>query len=129
MRYFRRCLLMITGYFICTFFYSCGGATRPQVQFEQVLIDMGDVKRGDSALSTFLFTNNTSKKMRIAQVITDCGCTVSSFDSAYIENGARGRVILKYLNYSDSGLIKKSAIVKFENDTSYHLLTIKGNGL
>lgn len=128
MRYLSRFLLLITGCWGCTFFYSCGGTTRPQVQFEQVLIDMGKVKQGDSALSTFLFTNKTNKKMRIAQVITDCGCTVSSFDSAYIENGSRGRVILKYHNYSDSGLIKKSAIVKFENDTTYHLLTIKGNG-
>jgi Protein of unknown function (DUF1573) len=109
-------------------FWGCSESQPPQsVLFENTVINVGNVKPGDSITVKFSFTNKAKQKIQIDTVVPDCSCTVFNFMHEPIESGQKGEVSLKYRNFSDSGFFQKSAVVKFKQDTSTYVITMAGN--
>lgn len=63
----------------------------PKVEFKKAFVDLGEVKRGDTALVNYEFTNTGSADLNI-EVVTACKCTDLQWPRRAIKPGESGKI-------------------------------------
>ena len=82
------------------------------VQFEQDLIELGKVTKGDKVKSEFVFTNISDQEIEIDMVST-CDCTEAKWTYGKIKPGEKGKIRFTF----DSS--KKDDVVPIELDVYF----------
>ena len=99
----------------------------PQITFEKLTHDYGDIKKGADGQCVFIFKNSGSAPLIISKVMNSCGCIVPSWPKDPIAPGETAKILVKY-DTKRVGRISKSLTVisNAENDPSV-VIRIIGN--
>ncbi|MBU0488767.1 MAG: DUF1573 domain-containing protein [Bacteroidetes bacterium] len=100
----------------------------PEISFEKLVHDYGDVNKGDDGTCEFKFTNTGKEPLILSNVRSSCGCTVPSWPREPILPGKSSSIKVKY-NTTRIGIINKNVTVNSNGKNSTVVLTIKGNVL
>ncbi len=101
----------------------------PEIEFEKVVHDYGDVPYGGNGKCEFRFTNTGNEPLLIQKPKTSCGCTVAGWPAEPILPGESQVLEVKY-NTNKSGNFNKTVTVTsnaVKNSTV--VLRIKGRVL
>jgi hypothetical protein len=101
-------------------------APGPEIKFEKLVHDFGQVAPGTNSTYKFKFTNTGKSSLRIGKIRCSCGCTVAKLPKAVYAPGESGAVEVSYKVGSVSGSSRKTCTVP-SNDTKKPkvILTVK----
>jgi len=71
---------------------SAEAESRPKIQFEKTILDIGHVVEGESIPGKFTFRNTGAAVLEIQQPETSCGCTVASVKPERLKPGEKGEI-------------------------------------
>lgn len=83
----------------------------PEIQFEQLNYDFGNVEYGGNCDVEFRFTNTGNEPLIIQKPKTSCGCTASSWPKEPILPGASDSIKVTYKTTTKVGNFNKSVTV------------------
>jgi hypothetical protein len=89
----------------------------PKLTFDKVTHDFGDVNPGSANAYIFTFTNNGNDILKITDVNSTCGCTVSKLPKTEYAPGESGQLAIGYLAGDQLGQTTKQLYVH-SNDSS-----------
>jgi hypothetical protein len=100
----------------------------PYVEFERLILDMGDVPwTGKTLEYRFPFLNTGAEPLVINSVKTDCGCVGSEYEDDPVPPGGSGTVVLKYQVTAGQGaFLHKAAVVT--NCKDIPIITLEAAG-
>jgi hypothetical protein len=100
--------------------------SRP-LQFREESFDFGTViEQGGPVMHEFLFTNNSSRPVKIVTVQASCGCTTPDWSKDPIGSGKTGFIQASYNPKGRPGYFNKSLTVTTDIDSNPIILQIKG---
>jgi len=97
-------------------------------KFKTETIDLGKIQQGNPTTAAFSVLNIGTEPLIIEQANPTCGCTISDYTKAPIENGKMGEIKATY-NAANIGAFEKHLTVKFAGTTEVKSITIKGEVL
>ena len=83
----------------------------PEIEFEQLNHDFGNVEYGGKCEVEFKFTNTGNEPLVIQKPKTSCGCTASSWPKEPILPGASESIVVTYKTTTKVGNFSKSVTV------------------
>ena len=102
-------------------------ASLARITFAELIHDFGQIKRGEAASHSFIFTNTGTETLLITEVRPGCGCTTAGAWDKEVAPGQTGRIPLQFNSAGFSGPIAKSATVACNDPTQGNLyLQLKG---
>jgi len=90
-------------------------APPPRIVFEKLVHDFGEIKRGDAAKYSFIFTNTGAETLKVLEVRPGCGCTTAGNWEKEVAAGKTGSIPLQFNSSGFSGTVFKSATVTFDD--------------
>lgn len=84
----------------------------PDIEFEEVIYDFGEVYEGEVLTHIFKFKNVGKAELNIEKVATSCGCTHSMLSSNKLLPGAVGEIMVSFDSKGRSGEQKKIISVR-----------------
>lgn len=98
----------------------------PEITFEKLEHDYGNINKGDNGFCYFKFTNTGKSDLVLTNVRSSCGCTVPEWPKEAIAPGQSSEIKVKY-NTQRIGIISKSITVQSNAKNNTVTLRIKGN--
>lgn len=120
-RIFFSVLLIALGYVS----FAQEGAT---ITFDTLVIDYGNINKGDNGVRQFRFTNTGTSDLEITDVRSSCGCTIPKKPDQPIAPGASDVIEVKY-DTQRVGPIRKTITVASNATNAMVALKIKGEVL
>lgn len=99
-----------------------------KIEFNNDVIDYGEIAKGSDGVRTFEFTNVGDAPLVISNVKSSCGCTVPSKPDGPIAPGESSAIQVKY-DTKRIGPIRKTVTVYSNADEPIISLKIKGKVL
>lgn len=87
----------------------------PHISFEKTHHDFGEANEGDILRTGFKFTNTGKKVLKIKDISTSCGCTVSKLKKKTIQPGESQVIKVEFNTLGKFGYQSKSVMV-YTND-------------
>ena len=102
------------------------GRPAPEITFEKLIHDFGEIGTGTGNTCEFKFTNTGNASLKIGKIKCPCGCTVPRLPKTKYAPGESGALKITYRASSYPGSITKSCTVP-SNDKKSHtvILSIK----
>lgn len=98
-----------------------------QISFEQMVIDLGQIKQDEEEVYAFFkFANTGSSPLVILKVDSSCDCTKIKFTKKPIMPGEKSEISIKYDPKKASGTFLKAIQVYANTTESRHIVTLKG---
>ncbi len=98
-----------------------------QLKFREETFDFGTiVEEMGPVTHEFIFTNNSSRPVKILQVQASCGCTTPGWSKEVVEPGKKGFIQASYNPKGRPGFFTKSLTVITDFDANPVILQIKG---
>src|SRR5688572_16413230 len=98
-----------------------------QIHFKEETFDFGTVVEDNGPVShEFVFTNNSTRPVKILNVQPSCGCTTPGWTKEPIEPGKTGTVQASYNPKGRPGFFNKSLTVITDFEANPIILYIKG---
>lgn len=108
-------------------FSGFGQQVKPLV-FREEIFDFGNVREsGGPVMHEFVFTNTTSRPIKVLSVQPSCGCTTPSWSNEAIPSGKTGYIQASYNPKGRPGYFNKTLTVTTDFDANPVVLQIKGN--
>ncbi len=98
----------------------------PEITFEKLEHDYGNILKGDNGTCQFKFTNTGKSDLVLTNVRSSCGCTVPSWPKEPVAPGESSVITVKY-NTMRIGIISKTITVESNAINNRIVLRIKGN--
>ena len=95
------------------------------IRVSRKLIDVGDRRKNDSVIATYVFYNTGNKDLVIRSVEPDCHCTVPEFSKDPVKPNDSIAIRLKY-DSSIPGVFQSSALVTTNSKQTPTLLIMRG---
>lgn len=101
----------------------------PQIAFAQMKYNFGNIRKGEKVSTAFHFKNTGLKPLKILQVQTTCGCTITEWSKNAIEPNATGEinVIFDTTVQDMIGNQTKSLLIITNARNKEVLLSLEGN--
>ncbi len=121
-------VLLIVSSFL---FYACSDSLKtkrkgvPNIEFEKLSHDFGNLEFGGDGSCKFVFENTGSGPLILTNVKSTCGCTVPEWPHKPIEEGAIDTITVRYDTHR-IGSFTKSITVYSNAENSPVRLLIKG---
>jgi hypothetical protein len=101
-------------------------APGPQIRFDKMVHDFGDVGPGTSNTCEFGFKNVGEALLRIIEVKPDCGCTIFTLDKKEYEPGESGVLKIKFYASTVAGpTTKHITVISNDKAAPTLMLTLK----
>ncbi len=97
----------------------------PQMVFEELVVDYGEVDKGSDPLRKFHFTNLGTEPLVIKQAKGSCGCTVPDYPKEPIMPGESSAIDVRY-DTNRVGRFTKTVTLTTNMGEEKVVLTIKG---
>jgi len=97
----------------------------PQMVFEELVVDYGEVDKGSDPLRKFHFTNLGTEPLVIKQAKGSCGCTVPDYPKEPIMPGESSAIDVRY-DTNRVGPFTKTVTLTTNMGEEKVVLTIKG---
>lgn len=115
---------------ILFFYYFVGIYARQEkvvLRFDNTTWDFGCISEvGDKVTHTFNFTNIHTSSIVIEEVLSTCGCTISSYSKQPIKPGETGAITITFDPKGQADYISKTIRVVCNSGQSVNILKIKG---
>lgn len=98
----------------------------PEITFEKLVHNFGELIQGDPAEYAFKFTNTGKQPLILSDVRSSCGCTVPTWPRNPILPGASEVITVKY-NSNIVGQINKQVTITSNAANSPTVIRITGN--
>jgi hypothetical protein len=97
------------------FFLAClvPACSYTQEPVDKFTWDFGDLKEGQVVRHDFIIKNETSSELRIKEVTTSCGCTLSKIRKLVIKPGESAMVEVEFNSKGYSGKVKQHVYVNY----------------
>lgn len=89
-------------------------------------INIGVLKKEDTALNTFYIVNKNSIIITIDTIITDCNCISVLNKVKFINPNDTGEVTISF-DKNVKGIFRKIALVNYKENVAQSLLVFSGN--
>jgi len=97
------------------------------LQFREEMFDFGSIKEeGGPVMHEFVFTNTTTRTIKILDVQASCGCTTPAWTKDGIASGRTGFIQASYNPKGRPGFFNKTLTVTTDFDPTPLVLQIKG---
>lgn len=100
--------------------------TGAEIYFNDLTINIGNVKVGDVKLKTVVFTNIGKKPLILDDVISSCDCTTLKWTKEPVMPGKQGMIKVTYMA-KNTGMISKRLTVLSNANTDRVILQIRGD--
>ncbi len=97
----------------------------PEIEFEKVVHDYGQIYKGGDGTCEFLFTNTGKEPLILSKPRSSCGCTVPTWPKKPILPGKGDKIKVTY-NTNRVGRIHKTVTIYSNAKNNKVVLTIKG---
>lgn len=98
----------------------------PEITFEKLVHDYGNITKGDNGTCEFVFKNTGKADLILTNCRSSCGCTVPEWPKDPIGPGKKAIIKVKY-NTQRIGAINKTITVESNAVNNRVVLSIKGN--
>ena len=98
----------------------------PHLEWDAVVIDYGEIKKGADPLRKATFTNTGTEPLIIKSARGSCGCTVPTWPKDPIMPGEKSAIEIRY-DTQRVGPINKTVSVSTNESEEETRVTIKGN--
>jgi hypothetical protein len=98
----------------------------PEITFETLVYDYGQINQGDNGECEFVFKNTGKAELILTNCRSSCGCTVPSWPKDPIPPGKKASIKVKY-NTQRIGQINKTITVESNAVNDRVVLKITGN--
>ena len=98
----------------------------PEITFESLVHDYGNIMQGDNGVCEFVFKNTGKAELVLTNCRSSCGCTVPEWPKDPIAPGKKAVIRVKY-NTQRIGQISKTITVESNATNNRVVLSIKGN--
>lgn len=98
------------------------------IKFDQMILNLGDLKQREPHPGTFTFTNTGDTPLILNNVTTSCGCTTLEWSRQPIEPGKTGEIKVIY-DALHTGRFIKTIRVEGNIPGGFTELTVKGQVL
>jgi len=126
-------LLIVTAFIFSAVAQDAGTTTpsskkvkEPEITFESLVHDYGNIMQGDNGTCEFVFKNTGKADLLLTNCRSSCGCTVPEWPKDPIAPGKKATIKVKY-NTQRIGAINKSITVESNAINNRVVLNIKGN--
>tara|TARA_B100000768_G_C11181968_1_gene333330 strand:- start:4 stop:411 length:408 start_codon:yes stop_codon:yes gene_type:complete len=120
-------LITAFSFFLAFNFGSFAQTNGPKIEFENSVVDYGEIPRGSDGIRVFNFVNTGNKPLEITKVYSSCGCTIPKKPEAPIAPGKTGKIQVKY-DTNRLGPIRKTITVN-SNSTETPIVSLKIKGV
>ncbi len=100
-------------------------AEGPQMTFETMVVDYGEIDQGSDPLRAAKFTNTGTEPLIISNARGSCGCTVPEWPKDPIMPGESAEIKIRY-DTKRIGNINKTVKITANDAAGTHVLQIKG---
>ncbi|MDR1758257.1 MAG: DUF1573 domain-containing protein [Bacteroidales bacterium] len=100
----------------------------PEIQFEKLYFDFGELKIGDVKEVSLSFKNIGNRPLILDDAISSCDCTTVTWPKEPVMPGKTGTIKARY-EAKYSGLISKRITVLSNAESDRVILQLKGNVL
>jgi len=97
----------------------------PVISFEKDFHDFGKLFSGEQVSYSFKFKNTGKSLLLISNVVTSCGCTVSSYPKQPIKAGESGTIDVSFDSQGKHGLQTKTVTVQSNTQPPSTVLRIQ----
>jgi hypothetical protein len=99
----------------------------PEITFDTLIYDFGNLIEGEKASVTFKFKNTGTSDLLILDAYSTCGCTIPEFSDQPVAPGEEGKIDVVFDSANRSGLQNKTITLKINNQSGEKSLWIKAN--
>ncbi len=99
----------------------------PEITFDTLFHDFGNLIEGEKASVTFKFKNTGTAELLILDAYSTCGCTIPEFSNQPVAPGEDGKIEVVFDSANRSGLQNKTITLKINNQHGEKSLWIKAN--
>ena len=92
----KKTFLIFNPVILFFFFFSCRNNETPQISFEHLEHNFGEVYGLDTLIYEFRFTNEGLKELSVNNVRTECECTAAYWTKEPLKKSANGSILIKY---------------------------------
>jgi hypothetical protein len=125
----KKQFLLVLICFLCIFALSAQPVTPPQngpeIKFNTLVFDFGEVKVGESKTVSVIYTNVGNRPLILDNVISSCDCTEVIWSKAPLMPHKTDTIKATY-TAKESGLINKRVTVLSNALTERIILSLKG---
>lgn len=97
----------------------------PQMTFESMILDYGEIDQGSDPLRIAPFTNTGTEPLVISNARGSCGCTVPEWPKEPIMPGESSEIKVRY-DTKRVGPINKTVKISTNDPAGTHVLQVKG---
>ena len=101
--------------------------TMPEMQFDTLLHDFGNITQGERVKTTFSFTNSGEADLIITNAKGSCGCTVPDWPKRPIKPGETAEIKVMFNSEGRQNTFHKQIYITANTDPATNVLAIKGN--
>jgi len=98
----------------------------PEISFETELHDFGNIRRGDTVVYNFKFTNTGNKPLLITDASSGCDCTIPKWSHKPINKGESSAITITFISEEEGGDQAKEIIVYSNSKTPVKILRFTG---
>jgi len=99
-------------------------ADLPEILFENLSYDFGEIIQGEQVSYTFHFENVGLSELIIYSVEASCGCTTPIFSSEPIKQGGKGKITVTFDSKNKSGKTSNYVVVSANTYPANVVLTL-----
>lgn len=99
----------------------------PEITFNTMVHDFGEITEGEKVAYLFTFTNTGSGGLVINSASASCGCTVPKFSKKPLSAGQKGTMEVVFNTSGFGGVQTKTISVQSNAKTPFVVLTVKAD--
>ena len=104
-------------------------ANAPQFEFEETVLQFGEISQGEKVKRMFKFTNVGKSSLIISDAKGSCGCTVPLWPKEPIAPGEEGEIEVVFNSNGKSGHVKNTVTLVANTVPNIMILAIEGDVL
>jgi len=104
-----------------------GNAGIPEMDFDTLFYDFGNLNEGEKVAFTFKFKNTGTADLLILDAFSTCGCTIPNYSKSPVSPGSEGKIEILFDSANRSGVQNKTITLKVNTPAGEKSLWIKAN--
>jgi len=108
---------------------AADNSTLPVIEFEEDVMDFGEISQGEKVKRTYRFTNRGKSDLIISDAKGSCGCTVPKWPKQPIKPGQQGDIEVVFDSNGKQGRQHKTVTLIANTKPNTTVIALKGDVL
>ena len=131
-KYWKIVSVLVLLILICIFYFgkkdeihNILDPTNTKIEIETSTFEFGSMKLHDTLRHTFMVKNVSKKELLIKNVLSNCECTIVSFDKNPIRQNETTKISVEFIPIS-KGNTEKDVVIEANTAPPFTVLSLKG---